>query len=57
MNKAMLNILVCPVSGAPLIYKKETNELICKASKLVYPIKNGIPVLIEAKAKPLNPKE
>ncbi len=53
----MLNILVCPVSGAPLIYKKETNELICKASKLVYPIKNGIPVLIEAKAKPLNPKE
>ncbi|MDG2348351.1 MAG: Trm112 family protein [Gammaproteobacteria bacterium] len=52
IDAALLNILVCPVSGAPVIYDRENNQLICHTSKLVYPIIDGIPVMLEEKAKP-----
>ena len=44
--------LVCPVSGAPLVYDRVNNRLICYTSKLVYPIIDGLPILFEDKAKP-----
>ena len=47
MDKNLLKILVCPVTKGPLIYKKEQNELISKSAKLAYPIKDGIPILLE----------
>ena len=57
MDKQLLAILVCPVSRAPLVYDKEHAELRCKASRLAYPIKNGIPVLLEDEARPLSEAE
>lgn len=49
----LLNSLVCPKTKNLLSYKKKTNELICKKSKLAYPISNGIPIMIVKKAREL----
>ena len=57
MDKTLLNILVCPVSKAPLVYNKEQQELICKESRLAYPIRDGIPVMLEAEARRLSDNE
>lgn len=53
MDKKLLDILVCPVSKAPLKYDRERQELVCKASRLAYPIRDGIPVLLESEARRL----
>lgn len=53
MNKKLLEILVCPVSKAPLIYDATHQELICHASGLAYPIRDGIPVMLETEARHL----
>ncbi|MEX2320149.1 MAG: Trm112 family protein, partial [Saccharospirillum sp.] len=47
MDKQMLNILVCPVTKAPLQLDREKEELISTAAKLAYPIRDGIPVMLE----------
>ncbi|MEM6485147.1 MAG: Trm112 family protein [Pseudomonadota bacterium] len=57
MDKKLLSILVCPVSKAPLEYKAEADELICKASGLAYPIRDGIPVMLEEEARQLTADE
>ena len=57
MDKHLLDILVCPVTKAPLIYDKERQELICKASRLAYPIRDGIPVMLEEEARSLGADE
>jgi uncharacterized protein YbaR (Trm112 family) len=53
MDKKLLEILVCPVSKAPLIYSKKRQELICKVGRLAYPIRNGVPVMLESEARRL----
>jgi uncharacterized protein YbaR (Trm112 family) len=53
MDKKLLDILVCPATKAPLKYDKERQELICKASRLAYPIRDGIPVMLESEARRL----
>ena len=53
MDRELLSILVCPVSKAPLIYNKDTQELICESSGLAYPILDGIPVMRESRARVL----
>ena len=53
MDAKLLQILVCPVTKGPLIYNKAKNELISKAARLAYPIKDGIPVMLEDEARKL----
>lgn len=53
MDPKLLQILVCPVTKGPLIYNKATNELISKSARLAYPVKDGIPVLLEDEARKL----
>lgn len=53
MDIKLLQILVCPITKGPLIYNKTSNELISKAARLAYPIKDGIPVLLEDEARKL----
>jgi len=48
---------VCPVSKAPLEYDKEKQELVCRASGLAYPIRDGIPVMLETEARRLTTDE
>lgn len=57
MDPKLLDILVCPVSKAPLEWDKEQEELICRASGLAYPIRDGIPVMLETEARPLTTDE
>lgn len=54
MDKKLLDILVCPVSKAPLQWDPEKHELVCKVSRLAYPVKDGIPVMIESEARSLD---
>ncbi len=53
MDRRLLDILVCPETKAPLIYNKQTQELVCKASRLAYPIHDGIPVMLPEQARKL----
>ena len=57
MDKELLSILVCPVTKAPLEYDKDAQDLICKASGLAYPIKDGIPFMVESEARVLGVDE
>ena len=57
MDKKLLDILVCPVSKAALTYDNTRQELICQQSRLAYPICDGIPVMLEAEARPLSDAE
>ena len=57
VDKKLLSILVCPVSKAPLEYNKDKQELVCRASGLAYPIRDGIPVMLETEARPLDADE
>ncbi|WP_456403593.1 Trm112 family protein [Thiolapillus sp.] len=57
MDKKLLDILVCPVCKGKLIYRKAEQELVCKADRLAYPIRDGIPVMLEQEARQLAPDE
>ena len=57
MDKKLLEILVCPVTKGPLIYDKAHQELISKSARLVYPIRDDIPVLLEEEARELTTEE
>tara|TARA_X000000368_G_scaffold167351_1_gene132060 strand:- start:39 stop:209 length:171 start_codon:yes stop_codon:yes gene_type:complete len=51
IDKALLDILVCPVSKKSLSYNEDTNELISQESGLAYPIRDGIPVMLPEEAR------
>ncbi|MFM8454361.1 MAG: Trm112 family protein [Gammaproteobacteria bacterium] len=51
MDKRLLDILVCPICKNELVYKLEEQELICPLDRLAYPIRSGIPVMLEAEAR------
>ncbi len=53
MDKKLLDILVCPVCKGQLVYKKAEQELVCKADRLAYPIRDDIPVMLEDEARQL----
>lgn len=57
MDRKLLDILVCPVCKGPLVYKKAEQELICKADRLAYPIRDDIPVMLEEEARQLPAEE
>ena len=57
MDPKLLEILVCPICKGPLVYRRDVKELICKADRLAYPIKDGIPVMLEEDARKLDPLE
>ena len=57
MDAKLLEILVCPVSKGPLIYDKARQELVSRSARLAYPIRDGIPVMLEDEARKLTPEE
>ncbi len=57
MDAKLLEVLVCPVSKATLTYRADRDELWCRASRLAYPVRDGIPFLVEEEARPLTPEE
>lgn len=57
MDAKLLDILVCPLCKGPLVYAKPQQELICKADRLAFPVRDGIPVMLEDEARKLTPEE
>lgn len=57
MDTKLLELLVCPVTKGPLTYDRERQELISKSARLAYPIRDGIPILLENEARVLTDEE
>ncbi len=57
MDTKLLELLVCPVTKGPLHLDRERQELHSRSARLAYPIRDGIPVLLEAQARPLTGAE
>ncbi|MBK7353041.1 MAG: Trm112 family protein [Nitrosomonas sp.] len=57
MDTKLLDILVCPLCKGSLVYKKIEKELICKRDRLAFPIRDGIPIMLEDGARLLPPEE
>jgi len=57
MDSKLLEILVCPLCKGSLVYKKSQQELICKADRLAFQIKDDIPVMLEEDARKLPAEE
>ena len=54
MDARLLEILVCPLCKGPLDYLKDKQELVCKADRLAYPIRDGIPVMLDEEARAMS---
>jgi uncharacterized protein YbaR (Trm112 family) len=57
MDSKLLEILVCPICKGPLAYQREARELICRADRLAFPVKDDIPVMLEEEARKLGHDE
>ena len=57
MDPKLLEILVCPICKGPLLHRPAAKELVCKADRLGFPIKDGIPVMLEEDARKLPAEE
>jgi uncharacterized protein YbaR (Trm112 family) len=53
VDDRLLDILVCPLCKGPLTFDRPAQELICRADGLAYPIRDGIPVMLESEARKL----
>ncbi len=54
VDRKMLEALVCPVTQAPLVYDAQAGELVSRAAHLAFPIRNGIPIMLEDEARKLD---
>ncbi len=57
IDKKLLDILACPICKSSLVYDKAAQELICKADRLAFPIRDDIPVMLEEEARVLDQEE
>ena len=57
IDPKLLEILVCPLCKGPLVFRRDADELVCKADHLAFPVKDGIPVMLEEDARKLPPQE
>jgi uncharacterized protein len=57
MDPKLLELLVCPVTKGPLDYDRERQELISRSARLAYPVRDGIPVMLEEEARTLSDEE
>ena len=57
MDTKLLELLVCPVTKGPLGYDREKQELISKSARLAYPVRDGLPIMLETEARTLSDEE
>ncbi len=57
MDTKLLQLLVCPVTKGPLDYDREKQELVSRSARLAYPIRDGLPVMLENEARTLTDEE
>jgi len=53
MDHRLLDILACPICKGPLVHQREAAGLVCRADRLAFPIKDGIPMMLEEEARTL----
>jgi uncharacterized protein YbaR (Trm112 family) len=53
LDPRLLEVLVCPVTRTPLVYDRARSELISKAARLAYPVRDGVPVMLPEEARAL----
>jgi len=57
MDTRLLELLVCPVTKGPLDYHRDQQELVSRSARLAYPVRDGIPILLENEARTLTDDE
>jgi uncharacterized protein len=57
VDPRLLEILVCPMTKTPLVYDEARQELISRAARVAYPIRDGIPIMLQDEARPLDEEE
>lgn len=57
MDPKLLELLVCPITKGPLRFDKERQELVSHSARLAYPVRDGMPILLENEARPLDDSE
>lgn len=57
MDPKLLELLVCPVTKGPLDYDREKGELISRSARLAYPVRDGIPIMLQGEARELSADE
>ena len=57
VDRRLLEILVCPMTKTPLVYDEARQELISRAARVAYPIRDGIPIMLQDEARPLDEEE
>ncbi len=57
MDAKLLELLVCPVTKGPLVYQRDTQELISRSARLAYPVRDGIPIMLENEAREISEEE
>ena len=57
MDKTLLEILACPVCKSSVLYQNQSQELVCKACRVAYPIRDEIPVMLIDEARELTAEE
>ncbi len=57
IDPKLLDILACPICKSPLHYDKTAQELICRADRLAFPIRDAIPVMLEDEARHISLEE
>ena len=57
MDSKLLELLLCPVTKGPLVYDRDRQDLVSHSARLAYPVRDGIPVLLENEARPLTDEE
>jgi uncharacterized protein YbaR (Trm112 family) len=57
MDTKLLELLVCPVTKGPLTFNREAQELVSRSARLAYPVRDGIPILLETEARVLTDEE
>lgn len=57
MDTRLLELIVCPITKGPLEYNREKQELVSRSARLAYPVRDGIPILLENEARVLTDEE
>ena len=57
MDTKLLELLVCPVTKGPLEYDRVKQELVSRIARLAYPVRDGLPVMLENEARTLTDEE
>lgn len=57
MDKRILDVLVCPICKSSLHYDESAQELICKADRLAFPVRDGVPIMLQDEAREISPTQ